>query len=400
MDAKPLPLHPNAGQYRKQAKDLLRAWKAVDDDALRRVRRFHPRLQRIAREELSSARFVLADALLVLAREHAFESWPKFISHLNAIAGSQSAVSTFERAVDAIVAGDLATLTSLLREHPDLTRARSTRRHHATLLHYVSANGVEDYRQRTPPNIVSIAALLLDAGAQVDAAGDMYGGGATTLGLTATSIHPFKAGVLAPLIALLIERGADVDAPGAGDGRSIVRGCLANDRPDGAVLMAKHGARLDLEIAAGVGFLDVVQRFFDGHGTLLPPATQEQVDRGFIWACEYGRRDVVDFLIDRGVDLHAGENSGQTALHLAAHHGQLEVVHLLIARGAPLEAKNAYGGTVLGQTTWSCMNSGLPVDYVPIVARLLEAGADVHQADYPTGNASVDALLRRRIELH
>lgn len=304
--------------------------------------------------------------------------------------------SNFESAVDAVVAGDLTTLTTLLREHPDLVRARSTREHHATLLHYVGANGVEDYRQKTPKNIVAIAALLLDAGAEVDATAEMYGGGATTLGLAATSIHPLRAGVLAPLIDLLIARGADVDGPqGAGNGMSIVKGCLCNDRPEGAVLMSQHGARLDLETAAGVGRLDLVRQYFDPGGALTSAATQGQLDRGFIWACEYGRREVVDFLISRGVNLRAGENTDQTALHLAAHHAELEIVKLLIARGAPLEAKNCYGGTILGQTTWSCMNSGLDVDYVPVIETLLEAGANVHEADYPTGNERVDELLRR-----
>ena len=46
----------------------------------------------------------------------------------------------------------------------------------ATLLHYVAANGVEGYRQLTPPNAVAIADALLDAGADVDALADMYGG--------------------------------------------------------------------------------------------------------------------------------------------------------------------------------------------------------------------------------
>jgi len=71
---------------------------------------------------------------------------------------------------------------------------RSTRDHHSTLLHYVSANGVEDFRQKTPPNIVEITNLLLDAGAEVDAESDAYGGGCTTLGLVATSVHPEQAG--------------------------------------------------------------------------------------------------------------------------------------------------------------------------------------------------------------
>jgi hypothetical protein len=176
---------------------------------------------------------------------------------------------------------------------------------------------------------------------------------------------------------------------------SIVLGCLANDRPDAAVLMAERGAPLNLETAAGVGRLDVVKTYFDSDGRLTSAASQKQLDRGFIWACEYGRRVVVDFLIDRGVNLHAGENTGQTALHLAAHHGELAIVKLLIARGAPIEAKNNHGGTVLGQATWSCSNSGLDIDYTPVIEALLAAGADVRQAGYPTGNQRVDDLLQR-----
>ncbi|MGH9422787.1 MAG: ankyrin repeat domain-containing protein, partial [Thermoanaerobaculia bacterium] len=279
MDAKQLPARPDLDQYKNQAKDLLKAWKAGDVDVLQRVRQFHPRLNKLSRDEFLGADFVLADAQLVLAREHGFESWPKFADHVAAVRSRLSPVSSFESAADAIVAGDLETLSALLHDHPDLVRARSTRQHQATLLHYVSANGVEDYRQKTPKNIVAIATLLLDAGAEVDATGEMYGGGSTTLGLTATSIHPFRAGFLAPLIDLLIARGAVLDTPG-----SIVRACLGNDRPDAAVLMADRGARLDLETAAGVGRLDVVSNYFDDRGRLTSGATQQQLDHGFIWA--------------------------------------------------------------------------------------------------------------------
>jgi hypothetical protein len=43
-------------------------------------------------------------------------------------------------------------------------------------LHYCSANGVEGYRQKTPKNIVEITRILLEAGAEVDARADVYGG--------------------------------------------------------------------------------------------------------------------------------------------------------------------------------------------------------------------------------
>ena len=67
-----------------------------------------------------------------------------------------SPVARFEVAADAIVAGKIRTLQRLLREDPKLARARSMREHRSTLLHYVSANGVEDFRQKTPKNIVDV----------------------------------------------------------------------------------------------------------------------------------------------------------------------------------------------------------------------------------------------------
>src|SRR5262249_56558477 len=94
----------------------------------------------------------------------------------------------------------------------------------------------------------------------------------TTLGLTATSWHPKNAGVQIPLMELLIDHGAIIDGP---DGGSAVNGCLHNGRGEAAEFFASHGARLDLEGAAGVGRLDVVKSFFNNDGSLEPPATQD-----------------------------------------------------------------------------------------------------------------------------
>jgi hypothetical protein len=68
----------------------------------------------------------------------------------------------------------LTLLPKLLHEHPDLIPPHSARRHQATLLHYVSANGIEGHRQKTPHNIVHIADFLLCAGADVNAIADVY----------------------------------------------------------------------------------------------------------------------------------------------------------------------------------------------------------------------------------
>src|SRR5439155_15305723 len=102
-------------------------------------------------------------------------------------------VGRFEAAVEAVISGDVAQLRSILRENPELVRARSTRRHHATLLHYVGANGVEGGRQKTPENAVEVAKILLDAGAEVDALADMYDAKCTTMSMLVSSCHPAKA---------------------------------------------------------------------------------------------------------------------------------------------------------------------------------------------------------------
>eukprot|EP01052_Picozoa_sp_SAG31_P012462 SAG31_NODE_730_length_12505_cov_3.807109_6_plen_163_part_00 len=44
-----------------------------------------------------------------------------------------------------------------------------------------------------------------------------------------------------------------------------------------------------------------------------------------------------------GVELDARDNSGQTALHLAAAAGHIKVIDLLIWKGASLEAKDQFG---------------------------------------------------------
>jgi ankyrin repeat protein len=381
-----LPAHPSLPQYRKQAKDLVKGWKSGDSEAEARIRTFHPRF---AGERDSDAASTLADAQLALAREHGFESWPKFAGHLQALARESSPVSQFECAADAIAAGGVATLERLLRENPELNRARSTRAHRGTLLHYIGANGVEDYRQKTPPNAVAILKLLLAAGAEVDAPADMYRDD-TALGLAASSIHPLLAGVQGELVETLLAAGASVDT-------HMVTACLANGRGHAKAvdLLASRVPRFNLEAAAGVGRLDVVRTYLDEQGALRPDATREQMQSGLNWASEYGRIGVIEFLLERGADPAAQDGFGQTALHWAAIGGQLEAAGILLKHHAPLETRNRFGGTVLGQAVWSALHDKLGIDYLPVIEALLAAGADSAAVTLPTGNPRIDDALRR-----
>jgi ankyrin repeat protein len=407
-DALPLPPRPNLEQYKKLAKDFQQACKSSDPGAIRDwAARWAETIARLRGLDITSevqrqidgdaraierrwrefketneraTRCTLADSQFFVARGHGFASWPKFARHLEALARANSPVSTFEAAVDAIVSGDLARLEKLLSEHPELAHARSTREHRSTLLHYVSANGVEDFRQKTPKNIVEITKLLLNAGADVNAESDAYGGGSTTLGLVATSIHPKQAGVQIPLMQILIDYGARMDQP------SAVTSCLANGQSEAAEFFASRGAPLDLEGAAALGQLSVVKSFFDENGALKPHANKEQMESGFLYACGYSRKEVVEFLLEKGIDPGLRNSDGQTGLHWAAYGADVDLVRLLLQRGSPTDLKDeGFHATPLDLALFVWANSPDLADRercYEVVALLARAGATLDQEWY------------------
>jgi hypothetical protein len=332
---------------------------------------------------------------------HGFASWQKFAAHLHALSHAGSDAARFEAAVDAVVAGDVPRLQQLLAGDPAVVHQRSSREHHATLLHYVAANGVEGYRQKTPPNIVPIAELLLAAGADVDAVADLYGAECTTLGLAATSVHPERAGVQSALLATLLARGAELDRPAsAGRSPSIVNACLANGRLEAAAYLAERGARLDFAGACGLGRVDVVRSYYRGDRVNSPHRTlagtdvpARELQDGFFNACLYGRREIVALLLDRDADLLSLRGrGGQTGLHCAVIGAHLDVTRLLIERGASLEAENEYGGTPVGQALWSAAHGANAERYVTILETLADAGAVIPDRHAPV-NGVVDAWL-------
>ena len=357
-NVRPLPPRPHADYYKKQAKALLKSVRDSEPSALARVRAFHPRISAPHSPETIAVNLTLSDAQLVIAREHGFESWPKLAAHIEAVRRLDSSVAAFESAADAIALGDATTLAELLRANPHLVRERSSRAHHATLLHYTGANGVEDYRQKTPANIVEIATLLLDAGAEVDAVADIYRESAT-LSLAASSVHPQRAGVQIALMTALLEGGAAIDGP-PGCANPVLS-ALRNGRRAAALFLADRGAKLDVESAAGTGRAGLVQTYLaEGR------ADRKQLEYGFAWACEYGHVDVVELLLAHGVDIN-GLYLGQSGLHWAAIGAQVDVLQFLLNRGASTETQNVYGATPLGQAQWSAARSDDPAAYDAVV---------------------------------
>lgn len=111
-------------------------------------------------------------------------------------------------------------------------------------------------------------------------------------------------------------------------------------------------------------------------------------------ACFLGRTSVAELLLNEGVDPSAGIGTGMSAFHWAANRGNLDTVKLLIDRKAPLEQRNMYDGTVLGCTVWSAVYEPW-FDHIAIIESLLAAGANIDDAEYPSGNERIDEVLRR-----
>jgi ankyrin repeat protein len=84
---------PSVEQYRKQAKELVRFRREAgesrrDQAQLKRlfklIQQYHPQFRDKTEAEIGAAEFALSDAQLVLAREHGFLSWPKFVRAIEA----------------------------------------------------------------------------------------------------------------------------------------------------------------------------------------------------------------------------------------------------------------------------------------------------------------------------
>jgi hypothetical protein len=317
-----------------------------------------------------------------IARAHHFDTWDAFDAFRQEATQSHSESASFEASVEAVIDGDVAELERRLTDRPELINVRSMRRHRATLLIYVGANGVEDFRQKTPSNAVAVTETLLRHGADVNAIGTMYGG-STTLGLVATSVHPERAGMQRALIDLLLANGATFDsavAPGYTRGL-IINACLANGRADAARFLALRGATVDLEGASGIGRLDLVRGFVDASARFQPGATESQLRSGFNWACEYGHPEVVEFMLRLPIDLRS-KHDGCTGLHWAACEARTPIVRSLLGAAFAVDvADDRWKSTPLAWALYGWVHrppEAALVDFYDTVAALKAAGAEVH----------------------
>jgi hypothetical protein len=224
--------------------------------------------------------------------------------------------------VEAVRSGDLATLERLLREHPELPSARlgddDPDGMSRTLLHVAT-----DWPGHFP-NGAAIVALLVEAGADVNA--PFHGPHAET------PLHWAASSDDVEVLDALLDAGADIEATGGviADGTPLMD-ARAFGQWRAAHRLVERGARTTLQDAATLGLMDRLEAFFAG--TTTPAA--DEINAAFWGACHGGQRGAAEYLLDRDAELNWMPAWEQlTPLDAAERSDATELVEWLRARGA------------------------------------------------------------------
>lgn len=359
MPTVPLPDEPDLGQLRKQAKDLRRAVRTGDADALAEVAARHPGAPTEA-----VASFRLGAAQLVVARRYGFASWARLKHHVEVIErysrfpergenpADQDPADTFLRLACLNYSDDSprrwARARRLLLDHPEITERNAYAAAAAcdvpALARTLDADPASARRAGGPVRVeplfylayarhepaiareavLAAARLLLDAGGNPNE-GYLWHGLPTPFtlltgvfgeGERGPAVQPRHPHSLA-LGRVLLEAGADPN-----DGQSLYNRMFEPDDD-----------HLELLFEFGLGTGDGGpwrQRL--GH-LLDPPA--ELVRGQLAWAITHGMADRVRLLVDHGTDVATPFDDGVTPVRMAATTGHPELVDHLVAHGAP-----------------------------------------------------------------
>jgi len=241
-------------------------------------------LRKVAKERLVALRRTrpdaqLADALLAVAQEYGFPSWRALKAEID-----QRRSTGSERFFAACRQGDVEALRALVAHDPTLVALRDDE-HHATGLHFAAAH-------------IEAARTLIDAGADVNATGDVHETGV----IGWVTCFPPAGRIPQDALALLVERGA----------------------------------RHHVFSAVAVGDLALIRRVIEEHPEELDRRLSRLDHRQtpLHFAITRKRLDILDLLIELGGDVDAADANGQTAVEYATLRGDRDAVARLLAAGA------------------------------------------------------------------
>lgn len=229
--------------------------------------------------------------------------------------------------VDAIQAGDVATLQRQLAQRPDLATCRiaagDAHGSARTLLHIVS-----DWPGHFPNGAETVKALVA-AGADVNA---RFVGAHRE-----TPLHWAASCDDVAVLDALLDAGADIEAAGAviGGGPPLAD-AAAFKQWRAAHRLVERGARVALWEAATLGLMDRIEAMFAAEAV----PDRDAIDDAFWCACHGGRRVAAEYLLDRGADLNwLAPWEPMTPLDAAERGEYDELVAWLKARGATSAAE-------------------------------------------------------------
>lgn len=192
---------------------------------------------------------------------------------------------------DAVLAGDLQKVTTLLRKSPKQVSSKD--KDGATPLHLAAEKGFK-----------KIAELLLANQANVSA----------TDNIGSTPLHKAAWKGSKDVVEMLLAKGADIDA-----------------KTNSLDLM-------DIPFFTKIKEIRDLMLVDDAEGGFTP----------LHMAVGYGHKNVVEFLLANKAKVNAMSDIGcSTPLHIAAVYGYKDIAELLIARGADVNARNNLGMTPL-----------------------------------------------------
>ena len=373
---------------------LLRTRQSAGPAALEQIREWHPRFSASSDEEIRQAPFTEADAQLVYARQHGFDTWDDLVRRVNLLASASHPETTepFLAAFRALESGDFAALNSLLRTHPRLAHEHGT---NGNSLLNLAVSIAPKHRADLG---LALIETLLTAGSDVSEPNDR---GWTPLHQAAYSNQCATA-------AALIKRGADFEAEAHGSGGTPLIVALFWGHREVADLLGRYSvAPGNLRAAAGLGDKNFIEKCFRGDNTLTfeacaargfyrphsgfpdwRPSTdpQEVLDEALVWASKSGRTEVLPRLVRAGARLNADPYRGTPLIWAAASNG-IETARWLIDNGAAVNLKATFGGLTHGQGV-TALHIASQYGHLPMVRLLIENGADpAIQDDLYHGNA-------------
>jgi ankyrin repeat protein len=366
---------------------LMRTRQSAGPAALEQIRTWHPGFDGCSDEEIRQARFTEADAQLVYAKEHGFDTWEDLVRRVQLLrsASNPEATEPFLAAFRALQAGDVAALSRLLERQPQLAKERGTNGN--TLLNLAVSIGAKASHDVA----LSMVDTLLAAGADVNDANDRGW----------TPLHQAGYSNQSEIASALIKGGAeiDVDAHGSG-GTPLIIALFWGHREVADALGRYSVAPGNLRAAAGLGNQDLFRKCFSGENTLTSAAfaargfyrphsgfpdwgpsadPQEVLDEALVWASKSGRVEVLTRLVQAGARLDSDPYRG-TPLIWAAACNRIATAEWLIDHGATVDLKGTFGGLTHGKGV-TALHIASQRGHLPMVRLLVKRGADPKMKD-------------------